>query len=64
MTTLATAIIIAHSHPSQELKPSRADIEITEQLKLAAKLMEISLFDHLIVTKNSYFGFKDEGLMQ
>ena len=51
---LATSIIIAHSHPSQELRPSKADKELTDQLKLAAKLMEINLFDHLIVTRNSY----------
>ena len=60
---LATAIIIAHSHPSQELKPSKADREITDQLQLAARLMEINLFDHLIVTRNGYFSFKDEGVL-
>jgi DNA repair protein RadC len=60
---LATGIIIAHTHPSGELKPSKSDIDLTEQLKQACKLMEITLLDHLIITSESYYSFEDEGLL-
>jgi len=42
------------------LKPSKSDIDLTEQLKQACKLMEITLFDHLIIPNESYFSFEDE----
>lgn len=60
---LATGLILAHSHPSGELKPSVADKELTQRLKQASKLMEISLLDHLIITAEGYFSFEDEGLL-
>ena len=61
--SLASAIIIVHNHPSGSLKPSQPDIKLTEQLKSACKLLEIQLLDHLIITKDSYFSFADEGLL-
>jgi DNA repair protein RadC len=60
---LATGIMIAHSHPSGELKPSRTDENYTAQLKQAAKLMDIKLFDHLIITTEGYYSFEDEGIL-
>lgn len=61
---LASGIIIAHNHPSQSLKPSTADIQITKKIKEAAQLLDISLLDHLIVTtENRYFSFADECMM-
>jgi DNA repair protein RadC len=63
LKSLATGIIIAHTHPSGELKPSKSDIDLTEQLKQACKLMEITLFDHLIITEDSYFSFEDERIL-
>jgi DNA repair protein RadC len=59
----ATGIIIAHTHPSGELKPSKAAIDLTQKLKVACKIMEITLHDHLIITAENYFSFEDEGLL-
>jgi len=59
---LATGIIITHTHPSGELKPSKSNIDLTEQLKQACKPMEITLPDHLIISADSCFSFEDEGL--
>ena len=64
LKTLATSMVLAHNHPSGNLKPSLADQEITKRIKQAAAIMDISVFDHLILTKgNTYFSFMDEGLM-
>lgn len=59
----ATAIIIAHNHPSGNLKPSAADIQITKKISEAGKLMNINLLDHLIITQKQFFSFADEGLL-
>ena len=56
----ATSIIVAHNHPSNNLKPSEEDIEITERLKEAGKLLGINVLDHLIINKNGYYSFKKE----
>lgn len=59
----ATGIILAHNHPSGNLKPSGADEEITRKIKEGAALFDITLLDHLILTADSkYYSFKDEGL--
>jgi DNA repair protein RadC len=59
----ASSIIICHNHPSGNLKPSDADIRITNTVKEAGKIMEVPLFDHLIVTDNGYYSFADEGIL-
>ncbi len=59
----ATAIIIAHNHPSGSLKPSQEDLEITQRIREAGKMLNIQLLDHLIITQNSYFSFSDDGLL-
>lgn len=59
----AAAIILAHNHPSGDVTPSKADIEVTKQINEAAKLVNIRLLDHLIVSKNLVYGFKDHGLI-
>ena len=59
----STAIIVAHNHPSGNLKPSQEDLKITKQISEAGKLMNISLLDHLIITQNAYFSFADESLL-
>jgi DNA repair protein RadC len=59
----ATAIILAHNHPSGTLKPSEADKQLTQKLKTAAQSLDIKVLDHLIVTEKSYFSFADEGLL-
>jgi DNA repair protein RadC len=58
---LACSIIIAHNHPSGELKPSRQDLGITHQLKKAGELLDIKLLDHFIITDGGYYSFADEG---
>lgn len=60
---LATAIIIAHNHPSGNLQPSQEDLRITKQIREAGNLLNIRLLDHLIVSRNSFYSFNDEGLI-
>ena len=63
LKALATGIILVHNHPSGNLNPSTDDKKITEQLNSSCKLMGITLLDHLIITKDDYFSFADEGLL-
>ena len=57
------AIILAHNHPSGNLKPSDADRSLTKKITNAGLLMDISVLDHIIITKESYYSFADEGLL-
>jgi DNA repair protein RadC len=50
----AAALIVAHNHPSGDIKPSRSDIETTKQLAEASRLLNIELLDHLIVAKEKF----------
>jgi DNA repair protein RadC len=59
----AAGIIISHNHPSGTLEASRADIQVTERLKEVSKLVGIELLDHVIISKNGYFSFSDDGLL-
>lgn len=59
----ATSLIVAHNHPSGNLKPSSEDIRLTEKLKQAGKLLEIEVHDHLIVTETEYYSMAEEGTM-
>jgi DNA repair protein RadC len=59
----STQIIVAHNHPAGSRKPSKEDISITQKIKEAGKLLDIELLDHLILTQNNFFSFKDEGLL-
>lgn len=59
----ACAIIISHNHPSGNLKPSRADEELTQKIKNAGLFLDIKLIDHVIVSSEGYFSFADEGLL-
>ena len=61
LLTNSVAIILAHNHPSGNLKPNRQDMEITKQVKNAAQLMRITVLDHLILTDEGYYSFADEG---
>lgn len=60
---LATSIIAVHNHPSGNLKPSQADIDLTKKLKEAGKLIDASLLDHLIIGDRNYYSFADSGLL-
>ena len=59
----ATSIILSHNHPSGNLKPSKADEDITQKIKLAAAYLDIKVLDHIIVSDEGYFSFADEGMM-
>ncbi len=59
----ASKIIVAHNHPSSDLTPSPADIEVTKQLKNAGDLIGIKLIDHLIVNDYNYFSFNENGML-
>lgn len=59
----ASGLIVAHNHPSGNVKPSNSDKELTRKIKNAANLLEIELLDHLIITGDSYFSFRDEALL-
>ena len=50
-------------HPSGNLKPSTADLKLTDKLKKAGQLMEIPVLDHIIISENGYFSMADEGLI-
>ncbi len=60
---LAKGLIVMHNHPSGELKPSDHDIRITERLVESGKLLEIPVYDHLIITANGFYSFKEHGLI-
>jgi DNA repair protein RadC len=57
----AVSIILCHNHPSGNLRPSRADEEITTKIKNAAKYFDITVLDHIIVSTDGYYSFADEG---
>jgi DNA repair protein radc len=57
----ASAVIVAHNHPSGPLEPSSSDIEMTKQLKHAGITVGIDLLDHIIFNGKTYFSFLEEG---
>ncbi len=57
----AQSIILVHNHPSGSLSPSRADIEITNKIKEAAKYFDLTVMDHIIVAETGYYSFVDDG---
>lgn len=63
LKSLAVSLILAHNHPSGNLKPSRADEELTRKINEAAKFHDITVLDHLILTSEQYYSFADEGLL-
>lgn len=63
LKTNSTGIILAHNHPSGNLKPSSSDLKLTERMNEACKVMDLNLMDHIILSKQGYFSFKDEGYL-
>ena len=59
----AVALIVVHNHPSGGVEPSSSDRNLTEKLKIAAKTLDITVLDHLIVTEKTYFSFADENML-
>jgi len=60
---LASGVILAHNHPSGDLKPSNEDLAITKRIKEGLKILDISVLDHLILTSQGYLSFGDEGIL-
>ena len=56
----AAAIIVAHNHPSGNLEPSEEDFECTKRLLASSRILGIPLLDHLIVSKNGFYSFREE----
>lgn len=56
----ANSIIVIHNHPSGNLNPSDADKSLTSKIKQACDIVDINLLDHLIISKDGYYSFKDE----
>ena len=62
--SLAPGIIIAHNHPSGNLQPSQADIDMTSRIKKAGILLDIAVLDHIILSPDgNYYSFADEGMI-
>lgn len=57
----ATGMILSHNHPSGNLKPSTSDMSLTRKIVQAAKVMDIAVLDHIIMTAESYTSFADDG---
>jgi len=60
---LASSLVLAHNHPSGNLKPSKEDLIITKKITAGAKLLGIKVLDHLILSETAYFSFNDEGIL-
>lgn len=63
LKTLACGLIMAHNHPSGQLRPSEEDIRLTRKLADGARLLDMHLQDHLIVTRTGYYSFADNGML-
>lgn len=63
LKTSCSGIILSHNHPSGSLKPSNPDKGLTSKVVEAGLLLDIKVHDHIIVTKDSYYSFRDEGLI-
>jgi len=59
----AVGMILCHNHPSGNLKPSDADLKLTQKMKEGGKLLDISVLDHVIIGEEKYLSFADEGLI-
>ena len=63
VSTLSKSVILCHNHPSGNLKPSKADEQLTAKVKAGLALFDISVLDHIILTADSYYSFTDEGIL-
>ena len=63
ISKLSTSIILAHNHPSGNLKPSYSDTHLTKKIQKAGKLLDIQLLDHIIIGDNDYFSLLDNGII-
>lgn len=59
----ARALVFSHNHPSGNISPSQKDIEITKEMKNFFRIVDINVLDHIIITKDSYLSFLEEGII-
>ena len=59
----AVNLILCHNHPSGNLKPSKADEELTNKIKFAARYLDMQVLDHVIITAEEFYSFANEGLL-
>jgi DNA repair protein RadC len=60
----AAGVIFAHNHPSGDLQPSEADLQLQDQLTEAGKILGISVLDHIIVSRKGYYSYQESGLIK
>ncbi|MCX2472771.1 JAB domain-containing protein [Pedobacter sp. MC2016-05] len=58
-----SSLILVHNHPSGSTRPSDTDIKLTKRLVECGKLLDIIVFDHIIISENCYYSFADDGMM-
>lgn len=63
LKSLAVGIILAHNHPSGNLTPSEQDIKLTKKFVKAGELLDVKVFEHIIISSQSYCSLSDEGMM-
>ncbi|MDX2226526.1 MAG: DNA repair protein RadC, partial [Verrucomicrobiae bacterium] len=63
LTDRAAAVILAHNHPSGNLEPSSADLQVQRQLEQGARILGLRILDHLIVSKKGFYSFQENGLL-
>lgn len=63
LNMLASAIVMVHNHPSGNLTPSKADMDITKKMVDAGKMVDIQVLDHVIITRKGYYSFADQGML-
>jgi DNA repair protein RadC len=59
----ATGLFVCHNHPSGDIEPSNKDLLLTKQIKEAVNLMHIQLLDHIVICKEDYFSFLENGII-
>ena len=63
ITSNSSAVVLCHNHPSGQLKPSQADISITEKIKRVAQILDVQVLDHLIISSEGCYSMCDDGKM-
>jgi DNA repair protein RadC len=61
---MAKGMIVLHNHPSGKLAPSEEDIKVTNRLVESGKILGIEVYDHIIITADGYFSFKENGMIE
>ena len=63
LKSVATGLILVHNHPSGNLKPSEADKTIFYKIQKASKLLDITIIDNMIISKDDFYSFVDRGMV-